>query len=173
MNGCQALQAALKSTADSLNWYVSDFSDADLLVRPVPNANHAAWQIGNVIGGDALLIPTELPDVKYPALPPGFVLLEMPIAGMPLVVLCVRRAANRGLSVRVATSSDSTDDVLHEILQTESISCVRGSLENVLQLEWFWKPTLPDTHDGEYYHSDSCGKIQPPACKHCGWVYWA
>jgi len=72
MNGCQALQAALKSTADSLNWYVSDFSDADLLVRPVPNANHAAWQIGNVIGGDALLIPTELPDVKYPALPEGF-----------------------------------------------------------------------------------------------------
>ncbi len=78
MNGCQAIQAALKSTADSLNWYVSDFSDADMLVRPVPGANHAAWQIGNVIGGDVALIPEELPGSVYPALPSGFLELHGP-----------------------------------------------------------------------------------------------
>lgn len=52
--------------------YLSDFSDADLLVRPVPGANHAAWQIGNVIGGDIYFIAPELPDTPYPTLPLGF-----------------------------------------------------------------------------------------------------
>ena len=28
---------------------VSDLSDADLLVRPVPQANHIAWQLGHLI----------------------------------------------------------------------------------------------------------------------------
>jgi hypothetical protein len=72
MNGRQAIKAALESTKGNLHWYVSDFSDADLLVRPVPGANHAAWQIGNVIGGDIYLVRTELPAAAYPDLPPGF-----------------------------------------------------------------------------------------------------
>jgi spore coat polysaccharide biosynthesis protein SpsF len=57
----------------------------------------------------------------------------LPVAGLPVAVLCARRAANRGLPVCVATSVDSTDDVLHEILLRASIPCVRGSLEDVLQ----------------------------------------
>lgn len=72
MNGRQAIKAALEATRSNLNWYLSDFSDADLLVRPVPGANHAAWQIGNVIGGDIYLVRTELPDAAYPELPAGF-----------------------------------------------------------------------------------------------------
>ena len=51
MTGRDAIKAALEASKGNLEWYVSDFSDADLLVRPVPGANHAAWQIGNVIGG--------------------------------------------------------------------------------------------------------------------------
>jgi hypothetical protein len=72
MNGRAAIKASLEATKGTLHWYVSDFSDADLLVRPVPGANHAAWQIGNVITGDVFLIQTELPDSVFPALPPGF-----------------------------------------------------------------------------------------------------
>jgi hypothetical protein len=72
MNGREAIQAALEATKENLAWYISDFSDADLLVRPVPGANHAAWQIGNVIGGDVFLIKPELPDTEYPELPTGF-----------------------------------------------------------------------------------------------------
>ena len=72
MTGREAIKAALEGTQGNLKWYVSDFSDADLLVRPVPGANHAAWQIGNVIGGDIYLIRAELPDAAYPELPPGF-----------------------------------------------------------------------------------------------------
>ena len=72
MNGREAIQAALEATKGNLAMYVKDFTDADLLVRPVPGANHAAWQIGNVIGGDIYFIAPELPDTPYPQLPPGF-----------------------------------------------------------------------------------------------------
>ncbi len=72
MTGREAIKASLEATKGNLTWYISDFSDADLLVRPVPGANHAAWQIGNVIGGDYYLVKTEFPDAVYPELPPGF-----------------------------------------------------------------------------------------------------
>ncbi|MGH7177634.1 MAG: DinB family protein [Tepidisphaeraceae bacterium] len=72
MNGIQAIQSALETTKGYVAWYVGDFSDADLLVRPVPTANHAAWQIGNIIGGDIFLVQTEIPDAKFPELPAGF-----------------------------------------------------------------------------------------------------
>jgi hypothetical protein len=44
-----------------------------MLVHPVPNANHAAWQIGNVIGGDIhILKEQDLPGAVFPELPEGF-----------------------------------------------------------------------------------------------------
>lgn len=72
MNGITAVKNALMSTKYLLEMYVSDLTDADLLVRPVPGANHIAWQIGNVIIGDSYLISPQLPEAKYPELPPGF-----------------------------------------------------------------------------------------------------
>jgi hypothetical protein len=72
VNGVQTIQAALEGTRFLLNWFVEDFSDADLFVRPVPGANHAAWQIGNVIGGDKFLVTAQLPGAAYPELPAGF-----------------------------------------------------------------------------------------------------
>ena len=76
MTGRQAVQTAMEQTRDHLAWMVSDLSDADLLVRPLPGANHAAWQIGNVIGGDLFLVQSELPDAAFPALPAGFLELH-------------------------------------------------------------------------------------------------
>ncbi len=72
MTAVKAIQDALESTKGFLNWYVADFTDADLLVRPIPNANHAAWQIGNVIVGDVFLLRSELPNATLPQLPAGF-----------------------------------------------------------------------------------------------------
>lgn len=72
MTGVQVLQSALEGTKGTLAWFVSDFSDADLLVRPVPGANHAAWQIGNIIGGDVMLVKGHFPDATFPELPAGF-----------------------------------------------------------------------------------------------------
>ena len=55
-----------------LDMYLSDLSDADLLVRPVPGANHIAWQLGHMIVGEPFLVRSELPDTPFPDLPAGF-----------------------------------------------------------------------------------------------------
>jgi len=73
VNGIEVLRASLSGTQFMMKWFLEDFTDADLLVRPVPNANHAAWQIGNVISGDSHLIKEQLPDAAFPQLPAGFV----------------------------------------------------------------------------------------------------
>jgi hypothetical protein len=73
LNGIEVIKASLAGTQFMLKWFIDDLSDADLLVRPVPNANHAAWQIGNVIGGDIhLLKDQEIPGAVFPELPDGF-----------------------------------------------------------------------------------------------------
>ena len=72
MNGIQVIQAALEETKSNLLWFLSDFSDDDMFVRPHPHANHAAWQVGNVIVGDVYMVREEIPGAQYPILPAGF-----------------------------------------------------------------------------------------------------
>ena len=78
MNGIDVIKTALDRTRFAINWYVSDLSDADLFVRPVPTANHIAWQFGNVIVGDRYLVQEQLPDARYPELPAGFMEMHGP-----------------------------------------------------------------------------------------------
>src|SRR5579884_372685 len=49
---------------------LADFSDADMLARPVPAANHAAWQLGHLICSEARMVAAA--KNAAPALPPGF-----------------------------------------------------------------------------------------------------
>ena len=49
MTAKDVLKNALKSNHEILSMYLSDLSDADLLVRPAPGANHIAWQLGHLI----------------------------------------------------------------------------------------------------------------------------
>ena len=72
MNGSQVIGTALASTQHIVNWYVSDLSDADLLVRPTAGANHIAWQLGHLIASETRLVRSQLPDASYPGLPAGF-----------------------------------------------------------------------------------------------------
>jgi len=72
MKATDAIKIALTSTQETLNWYISDLSDADLLVRPVPRANHIAWQLGHLISAEPYLIAGEVPNAHFPELPPGF-----------------------------------------------------------------------------------------------------
>jgi hypothetical protein len=53
------------------SWMLSDFSDADMLVRPVPGANHATWQIGQVTASEARLSKMLNP-AKAVELPAGY-----------------------------------------------------------------------------------------------------
>ena len=49
---------------------IADFTDAELLVRPCSSANHAAWQLGNIITGGAFFFKAVGADL--PELPEGF-----------------------------------------------------------------------------------------------------
>jgi DinB superfamily len=71
MNAKQAIQTALQGTQHIVTMYLGDLSDADLLVRPVPNANHIAWQLGHLINSERGL-GKAFPGVAYPELPAGF-----------------------------------------------------------------------------------------------------
>jgi|LauGreDrversion4_2_1035121.scaffolds.fasta_scaffold64853_2 aryl-alcohol dehydrogenase-like predicted oxidoreductase/spore coat polysaccharide biosynthesis protein SpsF (cytidylyltransferase family) len=62
---------------------------------------------------------------------PGKALL--PIAGLPLIVLVAKRAANKGRAVQVLTSNDYSDDSICEVLDEHNIAYFRGSLCNVLK----------------------------------------
>ncbi len=71
MNAKDAIRTALQSSSGILNMYLSDLSDADLLVRPVPNANHIAWQLGHLIAAEQQL-GSAIPGAKLIELPAGF-----------------------------------------------------------------------------------------------------
>ena len=53
-----------------LTTYLSDLSDADLMVRPVPGANHIAWQLGHLIASEHQMLTDA--GYKMPDLPDGF-----------------------------------------------------------------------------------------------------
>ena len=72
MTGIRAIQTSLEMTKKDLEWFLSDFSDSELFVRPIPEANHAAWQIGNIIGGDYFFVKAVMPNAPMPELPAGF-----------------------------------------------------------------------------------------------------
>ena len=63
----------LRRLIESSHWivrtYVEDLSDAESLVRPVPAANHTAWQLGHMIGGTHKMLAAI---GQPPKLPEGF-----------------------------------------------------------------------------------------------------
>jgi len=81
MNGIDVIRASLEDTRFHLNWYLEDFSEADMFVRPHPAANHAAWQVGNICLAEVNMIREEVPSAEYPVLPEGF--LELHGTGVP------------------------------------------------------------------------------------------
>jgi hypothetical protein len=72
MRGVEAIQTALKGTQNIVAMYLADLSDADLLVRPTPGANHIAWQLGHFIVSEQGSLKTLVPNAAVPELPAGF-----------------------------------------------------------------------------------------------------
>src|SRR4029077_4502167 len=58
MQAKEVIKTALQSTQNMLSTYLGDLSDADLLVRPVPAANHIAWQLGHLIQSECDMCST-------------------------------------------------------------------------------------------------------------------
>lgn len=71
MNAKDAIRYSLASTQNIVEMYLSDLSDADLLVRPAPGANHIAWQLGHLISAETHF-GAMLPGARFPELPAGF-----------------------------------------------------------------------------------------------------
>jgi hypothetical protein len=71
MDARQAIESTMTLTEVVVSTYLSDFSDADLLVRPAPQANHMAWQLGHLISSEHQLVEAIAPGTM-PKLPEGF-----------------------------------------------------------------------------------------------------
>lgn len=72
MTGKDAILYSLQASSGMLKSYLGDLSDSDFTARPVPNANHIAWQLGHLIASEIKLIKHEVHAVTYPTLPAGF-----------------------------------------------------------------------------------------------------
>jgi hypothetical protein len=68
----EVLQRILNITYELANLLLSDFSDNDLLVRPVPKANRIAWELGHWIIREYRLIGSQNLGMNFPQLPVGF-----------------------------------------------------------------------------------------------------
>ena len=51
--------------------YVTDLTPEEMLTRPVPEANHVAWQLGHLIAAERMLVEGGVPG-SMPPLPAGF-----------------------------------------------------------------------------------------------------
>jgi hypothetical protein len=71
MNFKDAIRSSL-TAADFLTYgYLDDITSAEMLVRPLPDANHIAWALGHVISAEYRLAEGALPG-SMPKLPEGF-----------------------------------------------------------------------------------------------------
>lgn len=71
MDTRQAILSTKKISQMVLTQYISDLSDAELLLRPGKDCNHIAWQLGHLIHSECGLLNSLVPGAA-PQLPAGF-----------------------------------------------------------------------------------------------------
>jgi hypothetical protein len=71
MNTNQTFTDSLSRSFEMLKMTLADLSDADLLVRPAPGANHGAWQLGHLATSEARIVAAARGGAA-PELPAGF-----------------------------------------------------------------------------------------------------
>jgi uncharacterized damage-inducible protein DinB len=67
----QMLADSYASNLELLKRTLADFSEADMMRRPAPKANHAMWQLGHLVSSEASMLNAVAPGTA-PALPAGF-----------------------------------------------------------------------------------------------------
>jgi hypothetical protein len=72
MNFHDAVRSAFTASDFLSNRYLDDLTDEEIMVRPVPDANHLAWQLGHLIAAERHLVEAAAPG-SMPELPAGFV----------------------------------------------------------------------------------------------------
>lgn len=71
MNAREAIRLTIDSANMICQTYLGDMTDSELLVRPVPGANHTAWQLGHLLVSEHEMVEMVCPG-SMPALPAGF-----------------------------------------------------------------------------------------------------
>jgi hypothetical protein len=66
-----AVRSSLSAADFLVDKYLDDLTDEEILMRPVPEANHIAWQLGHLITAERHLVEAAVPG-SMPALPAGF-----------------------------------------------------------------------------------------------------
>lgn len=82
MNFKDAIRSSLRSSDFLVQGYLADLSPEELIVRPVPEANHIAWQLGHLILAERHLVETAVPG-SMPDLPAGFAEQYAPRSKVP------------------------------------------------------------------------------------------
>jgi DinB superfamily len=77
MNAREAIRLNIDMANRIVTGYLGDLTDADLLVRPVPGANHIAWQLLHLIAAEHNMVEHVCPG-SMPALPEGFAAKNTP-----------------------------------------------------------------------------------------------
>jgi hypothetical protein len=70
MTAIELLAGNCAGNLEMLKWMLGDFSDADMMVRPCPGANHAAWQLGHLVSSETFMASGC--GAAMPELPAGF-----------------------------------------------------------------------------------------------------
>jgi hypothetical protein len=71
MNFKDSIRSSLRISDFLSQGYLTDITPEEMLVRPVPDANHIAWQIGHLISSERQLVEAASPG-SMPELPEGF-----------------------------------------------------------------------------------------------------
>jgi hypothetical protein len=66
-----AVHKAMELADFMVEKYISDLTQQELMTRPVPGANHVAWQLGHLISAERMLVEGAVPG-SMPTLPAGF-----------------------------------------------------------------------------------------------------
>jgi hypothetical protein len=62
--------SALRQSLEMMKTTLADMSDADLMTRPAPGANHANWQVGHLVVAETRMLKAV--GAPMPELPAGF-----------------------------------------------------------------------------------------------------
>jgi len=76
MNAKDVIRTTLQTGQSIVDQYLADLDDRDLLLRPVPQANHIAWQLGHLVASEREMVGAL--GHEMPELPAGFVEAHSP-----------------------------------------------------------------------------------------------
>jgi hypothetical protein len=71
VNFKDSIRSSLNVADFMVHGYLADITPQELVLRPVPEANHIAWQLGHLIASERHLVEAAVPG-SMPDLPEGF-----------------------------------------------------------------------------------------------------